>query len=162
MIKILCLFCLPIPIFRIVRNKFLNYPKYTLLFCENLPVSNISQLLQFSNFFDFALLSAVLFSLYLFYFEFFEILIDVHVSAGGGDVLIVAHGSTLDCCSRLLTGGKSRTEDDILQIIDQIPYCSVAKIQNRNDKWRLVNSRILSVTHSANKPFDVDVLRKFY
>ena len=83
-----------------------------------------------------------------------------------GNILLVAHASTLDTCTRQLTGGSARTPGDFLSLIKGIPYCAVSMIEQRPDadhpsssgdsvlKWKLVKPPILTLQHSMNQKYE--------
>lgn len=84
-----------------------------------------------------------------------------------GNILLVAHASSLDTCTRQMTGCPSRTAGDFLSLIKGIPYCGVSMIQEKqsnfsedgdkvNDKlsWKLVKPPILTFQHSLNQKYE--------
>lgn len=71
-----------------------------------------------------------------------------------GNILIVAHGFSLDTCSRQLTGCKPRTWEELEKLSSEIPFCSVIKMQRRNDRWEVVEAPIPPLDHLQNSKFD--------
>ncbi|KAK8753305.1 hypothetical protein OTU49_003800, partial [Cherax quadricarinatus] len=77
----------------------------------------------------------------------------------GGTVLLVGHSATLETCTRELVGGAPRTEHEMIAVIKEIPYCSVAfAAQDTKGSWSLQKPPFLPATHSANNQFDWNVL----
>ncbi|XP_032294879.1 ecdysteroid-phosphate phosphatase isoform X2 [Drosophila virilis] len=75
-----------------------------------------------------------------------------------GNILIVAHATTLDTCSRQLTGGAARSTSELRQVIHKIPYCSLVTVEQMDGIWKLVEPDCLPVTHSKNPRFEWNVL----
>ncbi|KAH8414188.1 hypothetical protein KR215_000146 [Drosophila sulfurigaster] len=76
-----------------------------------------------------------------------------------GNLLIVAHATTLDTCSRQLTGGVARNTNELRQVIHKIPYCSLVTVEQQLDGvWKLVEPECLPVTHSKNPRFEWNAL----
>ncbi|XP_068156235.1 ecdysteroid-phosphate phosphatase isoform X2 [Drosophila tropicalis] len=75
-----------------------------------------------------------------------------------GNILVVAHATTLDTCSRQLTGGAARSTNELRQVIHKIPYCSLATVEQVDGVWKLVEPECLPVTHSKNPRFEWNVL----
>ena len=79
-----------------------------------------------------------------------------------GNILLVAHASTLDTCTRQMTGCPVRTAGDFLSLIKGIPYCGVSMIQQKKstvegdeqDSWKLVKPPILTLQHSINQKYE--------
>lgn len=85
-------------------------------------------------------------------------LINYFMFTDGGSVLVVAHASSLDTCSRQLTGFEPRSEETMNKIMMKVPYCSMVKLQPNNTLWRIVDSPVPSICHSLNKRFDYKIL----
>lgn len=81
---------------------------------------------------------------------------------GGGNVLVVAHGSSLDTCSRQLIGSEAREGDIIGRLLYEVPYCGMIKLQQENNEWKIVASDVLGVSHTSNREFDFKVLQNFH
>ncbi|XP_065224414.1 ecdysteroid-phosphate phosphatase-like [Planococcus citri] len=77
---------------------------------------------------------------------------------GPGYILIVAHASSLDTCSRQLMGLEPRKEEAMSKIMMKVPYCSVVHLEKQNSLWTLNESPVPSISHSLNKRFDYKVL----
>ncbi|SPP82747.1 protein UBASH3A homolog isoform X1 [Drosophila guanche] len=75
-----------------------------------------------------------------------------------GNILVVAHATTLDTCSRQLTGGAPRSTNELRQVIHKIPYCSLATVEQVDGVWKLVEPECLPVTHSKNPRFEWNAL----
>ncbi|KAH8243852.1 hypothetical protein KR032_010813 [Drosophila birchii] len=75
-----------------------------------------------------------------------------------GNILVVAHATTLDTCSRQLTGGAPRSTNELRQVIHKIPYCSLATVEQMDGVWKLVEPECLPVTHSKNPRFEWNAL----
>lgn len=70
----------------------------------------------------------------------------------------MAHATTLDTCSRQLTGGAPRSTNELRQVIHKIPYCSLATVEQVEGVWKLVEPECLPVTHSKNPRFEWNAL----
>lgn len=73
-------------------------------------------------------------------------------------MLIVAHASSLDTCSRQLIGLEPRNEESLKRIMLKIPYCSLVKLHSQNNQWKIVEAPIPSICHAMNKRFDYKIL----
>lgn len=76
----------------------------------------------------------------------------------GGNILIVAHATTLDTCTRQLIGEAPRNTNELRQVIHKIPYCSLANVEEIDGQWKLVEPECLPVTHSKNPRFEWNAL----
>ena len=77
-----------------------------------------------------------------------------------GNILMVGHSASLDVCTRLLTGGSLRKTDDLIRVIQKVPFCGHVVIEQlSNKRWSLVQSAIPSLAHSQNQAFDWRVLQ---
>lgn len=77
----------------------------------------------------------------------------------GGNVLVVAHATTLDTCTRQMIGETPRNTNELRQVIHKIPYCSLATIeQDSEGRWKFVEPECLPVTHSKNPRFEWNAL----
>lgn len=75
-----------------------------------------------------------------------------------GNILIVAHATTLDTCSRQLIGENPRSTNELRQVIHKIPYCSLSVVEQISGEWKLVEPEFLPVTHSKNPRFEWNAL----
>nr|XP_036213530.1 protein UBASH3A homolog isoform X8 [Bactrocera oleae] len=76
-----------------------------------------------------------------------------------GNILIVAHATTLDTCTRQLIGAEPRSTNELRQVIHKIPYCSLGVVEEmETGVWKLVEPECLPVTHSKNPRFEWNVL----
>ncbi|CAI5455446.1 unnamed protein product [Caenorhabditis angaria] len=73
-----------------------------------------------------------------------------------GNILIVAHGASLETCTRQLVGGEIRNSDDFYYLVQNTPYLACIEISggSRNGSWNLSGSPIPSFSHTYNRPFD--------
>ncbi|PIC18242.1 hypothetical protein B9Z55_024204 [Caenorhabditis nigoni] len=71
-----------------------------------------------------------------------------------GNILIVAHGASLETCTRQLVGGDIRSTDDFYYLLQNTPYLSCVELSSREGLWRLVGSPIPSFSHTYNRTFD--------
>ncbi|KAJ3648292.1 hypothetical protein Zmor_020105 [Zophobas morio] len=70
-----------------------------------------------------------------------------------GNVLLVAHGSTVAVCSWELRGKKIKLTQDAIDVIVAIPYCGFIELSQCGDKWK--NERpFLQLSHTSNAVFD--------
>lgn len=77
----------------------------------------------------------------------------------GGNILIVAHATTLDTCTRQLIGAEPRSTNELRQVIHKIPYCSLGIVEEvGSGNWKLVEPECLPVTHSKNPRFEWNAL----
>ncbi|XP_012156210.1 protein UBASH3A homolog isoform X3 [Ceratitis capitata] len=76
-----------------------------------------------------------------------------------GNILIVAHATTLDTCTRQLIGAEPRSTNELRQVIHKIPYCSLGIVEEvGSGNWKLVEPECLPVTHSKNPRFEWNAL----
>lgn len=74
---------------------------------------------------------------------------------GNKDILVVAHGSSLDTNSRQLLGHPIRTEQEMYSVLRGIPYCGVAVMEQESDgKWSLADVPRLHICHASEHDFD--------
>ncbi|XP_017960324.1 protein UBASH3A homolog isoform X2 [Drosophila navojoa] len=92
-----------------------------------------------------------------FYMRNHEVLLQL-LERTTGNILIVAHATTLDTCSRQLTGGAARNTNELRQVIHKIPYCSLVTVEQVDGVWKLVEPDCLPVTHSKNPRFEWSAL----
>ncbi|XP_041030275.1 ubiquitin-associated and SH3 domain-containing protein B-like [Carcharodon carcharias] len=73
----------------------------------------------------------------------------------GNSVLIVAHASSLEACTRQLQGLSARNSKDFVQVVRKIPYLGFCACEELEDAgiWQLVDPPILPLTHGPNHSF---------
>ncbi|KAM9800875.1 ubiquitin associated and SH3 domain containing Bb isoform 2-T2 [Neosynchiropus ocellatus] len=83
-----------------------------------------------------------------------DILSDCKTS--GSTVLIVAHASSLEACTRQLQGRSPQSAKDFIQVVRKIPYLGLCSCEEQGDSgmWQLVDPPILPLTHGPNPTFD--------
>ncbi|XP_061574723.1 ubiquitin-associated and SH3 domain-containing protein B-like isoform X2 [Cololabis saira] len=74
----------------------------------------------------------------------------------GNNVLIVAHASSLEACTRQLQGRSPQTAKDFIQVVRKIPYLGFCAVEEQGDTgvWQMVDPPILPLTHGPNHTFD--------
>uniref|UniRef100_A0A182S9K2 SH3 domain-containing protein n=1 Tax=Anopheles maculatus TaxID=74869 RepID=A0A182S9K2_9DIPT len=90
-----------------------------------------------------------------------------------GNVLIVGHATTLDTCSRFITGEKIRSTNDMGRIMQKVSYCSLAVMESVpgaggtgeadvestiKGQWKLAVPPCDPITHTNNNRFDHKIL----
>lgn len=80
-----------------------------------------------------------------------------------GNVLLFGHSATLDVGTRQLTGQPIRKTDDLVRVVQKVPFCGVCVAEetldaHNNSKWRLAQPPIPSLAHGQNSTFDWRVL----
>ena len=80
-----------------------------------------------------------------------------------GNVLMFGHSATLDVGTRQLTGQPIRKTDDLVRVVQKVPFCGVCVAEetldtHNNSKWRLAQPPIPSLAHGQNSTFDWRVL----
>ncbi|CRK88339.1 CLUMA_CG002117, isoform B [Clunio marinus] len=72
-----------------------------------------------------------------------------------GDILIVAHATNLETCTRQLTGKEPRTRSDMRNLLMKVPYlAAIAMQQNDDSSFQLIEPPCLSLTHNSCAKFD--------
>ncbi|KAJ7996203.1 hypothetical protein DPEC_G00234620 [Dallia pectoralis] len=74
----------------------------------------------------------------------------------GNTVLIVAHASSLEACTRQMQGLSPQNSKDFVQVVRKIPYlgfCAAEEI-GETGVWQLVDPPILPLTHGPNHSFN--------
>ncbi|KAI8119730.1 Protein UBASH3A like protein [Lucilia cuprina] len=92
-----------------------------------------------------------------FYTRNYEVLKKI-IESTSGNILIVAHATTLDTCTRQLIGEAPRNTNELRHVIHKIPYCSLANVEEIDGQWKLVEPECLPVTHSKNPRFEWNAL----
>ncbi|CAG6007613.1 unnamed protein product [Menidia menidia] len=74
----------------------------------------------------------------------------------GNNVLIVAHASSLEACTRQLQGRSPQSAKDFVQVVRKIPYLGFCACEEQGETgtWQLVDPPILPLTHGPNHSFD--------
>uniref|UniRef100_A0A8C7UZB0 Ubiquitin associated and SH3 domain containing Bb n=1 Tax=Oncorhynchus mykiss TaxID=8022 RepID=A0A8C7UZB0_ONCMY len=74
----------------------------------------------------------------------------------GNNILIVAHASSLEACTRQLQGRSPQTSKDFIQVVRKIPYLGFCTCEEQSDTgvWQLVDPPILPLTHGPNHSFN--------
>ncbi|KAI4814989.1 hypothetical protein KUCAC02_005160 [Chaenocephalus aceratus] len=74
----------------------------------------------------------------------------------GNNVLIVAHASSLEACTRQLQGRGPQSAKDFIQVVRKIPYLGFCSCEEQGDTgvWQLVDPPILPLTHGPNHSLD--------
>ncbi|KAK1155963.1 ubiquitin-associated and SH3 domain-containing protein B-like [Acipenser oxyrinchus oxyrinchus] len=83
-----------------------------------------------------------------------EILFDC--KSKGNNILIVAHASSLEACTRQLQGLPPQNSKDFVQVVRKIPYLGFCASEELGDTgvWQLVDPPILPLTHGPNHTFN--------
>ncbi|XP_056141255.1 ubiquitin-associated and SH3 domain-containing protein B isoform X2 [Lampris incognitus] len=74
----------------------------------------------------------------------------------GNTVLIVAHASSLEACTRQMQGLSPQNSKDFVQVVRKIPYLGFCACEEMGDTgvWQLVDPPILPLTHGPNHSFN--------
>ncbi|KAJ3590524.1 hypothetical protein NHX12_008474 [Muraenolepis orangiensis] len=74
----------------------------------------------------------------------------------GNKVLLVAHASSLDACTRQLQGRGHQNPQDFIQGVRKVPYLGFCACEEQEDTgmWQLVDPPVLPLTHGPNHSFD--------
>nr|XP_023011984.1 protein UBASH3A homolog isoform X2 [Leptinotarsa decemlineata] len=75
-----------------------------------------------------------------------------------GNILLVGHSTTLETCSHELLGRKPKLPNDLIKIIQKIPYCALVQLTGNGDKWEMAEPVCLPMMHSNNQRFDWKML----
>ncbi|CAG7836508.1 unnamed protein product [Allacma fusca] len=78
------------------------------------------------------------------------------IASTDNDLLLVAHGSTLEVGTRQLLGHPPRTtHKDMLQTLFAVPYGGVAVVEldEEVNKWKIIKNGKISISHSAVSNF---------
>ena len=97
------------------------------------------------------------------------------LSETSGNVLLVAHASSLDTCTRQLTGESIRSPADFLSLIKGVPYCGVSMAKqesgrkqsgsdasgtnNSDTLFTIVKPPVLTLQHSMNQKYNWKILK---
>uniref|UniRef100_A0A4W3HKA0 Ubiquitin associated and SH3 domain containing Bb n=1 Tax=Callorhinchus milii TaxID=7868 RepID=A0A4W3HKA0_CALMI len=87
----------------------------------------------------------------------FQVMRDIlgECKAKGNNILIVAHASSLEACTRQLQGLSPSNAKDFVQVVRKIPYLGFCACEEVEDAgiWQLVTPPILPLTHGPNHSF---------
>ncbi|KAI7812779.1 ubiquitin-associated and SH3 domain-containing protein B [Triplophysa rosa] len=74
----------------------------------------------------------------------------------GNTVLIVAHASSLEACTRQIQGVTPQNSKDFVQVVRKIPYLGFCACEEMGETgvWQLVDPPILPLTHGPNHSFN--------
>uniref|UniRef100_A0A671S9Y5 Ubiquitin-associated and SH3 domain-containing protein B n=1 Tax=Sinocyclocheilus anshuiensis TaxID=1608454 RepID=A0A671S9Y5_9TELE len=74
----------------------------------------------------------------------------------GNTVLIVAHASSLEACTRQIQGLTPQNSKDFVQVVRKIPYLGFCACEEMGETgvWQLVDPPILPLTHGPNHSFN--------
>lgn len=74
----------------------------------------------------------------------------------GNTILIVAHASSLEACTRQIQGLSPQNAKDFVQVVRKIPYLGFCSCEEMGETgvWQLVDPPILPLTHGPNHSFN--------
>ncbi|XP_067113716.1 ubiquitin-associated and SH3 domain-containing protein B isoform X2 [Osmerus mordax] len=74
----------------------------------------------------------------------------------GSTVLIVAHASSLEACTRQMQGLSPQNSKDFVQVVRKIPYLGFCACEEMGETgvWQLTDPPILPLTHGPNHSFN--------
>lgn len=78
-----------------------------------------------------------------------------------GDILIVAHATNLETCTRQLIGKTPRQRSDLRGLLMNIPYLACIAMQETDDDsslFQLIDPPCLTLTHNSCAKFDWRIL----
>lgn len=77
-----------------------------------------------------------------------------------GDILIVAHATNLETCTRQLIGKTPRQRGDLRGLLMKIPYLAAVAMQETDDSslFQLIEPPLLTLTHNSCAKFDWRIL----
>uniref|UniRef100_A0A8C2WYC4 Ubiquitin associated and SH3 domain containing B n=1 Tax=Cyclopterus lumpus TaxID=8103 RepID=A0A8C2WYC4_CYCLU len=80
----------------------------------------------------------------------------LYLSYTGNTVLIVAHASSLEACTRQIQGLSPQNSKDFVQVVRKIPYLGFCACEEMGETgvWQLVDPPILPLTHGPNHSFN--------
>lgn len=71
-----------------------------------------------------------------------------------GNILFVAHASSLDTCSRQLVGKQPKNEVDMMKLVTKVPYTAVAVVElSSGPQWKIVEPPFPPLMHLNNAGF---------
>uniref|UniRef100_A0AC34Q1U8 Phosphoglycerate mutase n=1 Tax=Panagrolaimus sp. JU765 TaxID=591449 RepID=A0AC34Q1U8_9BILA len=80
---------------------------------------------------------------------------------GYNSILFVAHGSSLDACTRLIVGGQPRSNNDFYDILQKTPYLSTIQLDEYDKKCEIVGSPVPPLKHSVNNEYDHRIVNRY-
>lgn len=82
------------------------------------------------------------------------------LASSEGDILIVAHATNLETCTRQLTGKEPRTRADLRNLLMKVPYLAAIAMQQTDDasSYQLIEPPCLTLTHNSCSKFDWRIL----
>lgn len=76
-----------------------------------------------------------------------------------GDILICAHATNLETCTRQLIGKEPRTRADLRNLLMKVPYLAAIAMQQTDDSsYQLIEPPCLTLTHNSCSKFDWRIL----
>lgn len=76
-----------------------------------------------------------------------------------GDILVVAHATNLETCTRQLIGKEPRTRADLRNLLMKVPYLAAIAMQQAEDtSYQLIEPPCLTLTHNSCSKFDWRIL----
>ena len=73
----------------------------------------------------------------------------------------MAHGSSLDACTRMAIGGQPRNNNDFYDILQRTPYLSTIQLNEYDKKYEIAGSPILPLKHSVNSEYDHQIVHRY-
>lgn len=71
-----------------------------------------------------------------------------------GNILIVAHGSNIETCTRQLLGREPRPWTEFTNMLIDVPYLAAVALEKTGDSFKLIDPPCLSLTHDSSAKFD--------
>ncbi|KJH40640.1 phosphoglycerate mutase family protein [Dictyocaulus viviparus] len=71
-----------------------------------------------------------------------------------GTVLLVAHGASLDTCTRQLCGADPRSIEQFFYLLQNTPYLACVGVTEVQSQWKITDSPIAPLTHSMNASYN--------
>uniref|UniRef100_A0A8C9TG58 Ubiquitin associated and SH3 domain containing B n=1 Tax=Scleropages formosus TaxID=113540 RepID=A0A8C9TG58_SCLFO len=86
----------------------------------------------------------------------FQVTREILADCKGNNVLIVAHASSLEACTRQMQGLNPQNSKDFVQVVRKIPYLGFCACEEQGETgvWQLVDPPILPLTHGPNHSFN--------
>uniref|UniRef100_A0A0K0D4U7 Protein UBASH3A-like protein n=1 Tax=Angiostrongylus cantonensis TaxID=6313 RepID=A0A0K0D4U7_ANGCA len=93
-------------------------------------------------------------SLTSYYERSYSVMKDLLKRHPSGTILIVAHGASLETCTRQLCGSCPRPIEQFFYLLQNTPYLACVKVTEAQSLWRITDSPIAPLTHSMNSSYD--------